>query len=324
MLTLMECFRHDLLAAPGSGPPGPDRGPGTVSGLGGEGLSVEGAGVVLSSLRRRGDWLELRLACQHPFPTTAAVGGGVVAARAADLLAGPGRTCRSPAAPCGSTCGPGRSAPSQLRVDPGAGTGIPPAQDDPVPATYSRAREGPVTQRSSGSASRCPHAWAGAVARARARDRAWALGWEAAERQPSTPDAATSSSTGSGSPTSGGAATVVARSGPTGNGLTTVAILDKGRFGAMSIGATRGRPHHRRPLAACKSAAPRPQQHALVESRRAGGRRRPRGCRRPASYGVRRRRPVGGQGPGGPGRWRAAGRPGSAATRWTSRVRRTV
>jgi mannosylglycerate hydrolase len=90
VLTLMECFRHDLLAAPGSGPPAPPGRPGTVRGLEGGGLSVEGAGVVLSSLRRRGDWLELRLACQDPFPVTATIGGGVVAARAADLLGRPG------------------------------------------------------------------------------------------------------------------------------------------------------------------------------------------------------------------------------------------
>jgi alpha-mannosidase len=86
VLTLMECFRHDLLAAPGSGPPGPGR----VRGLEATGLSVQGVGVVLSSLRRRGDWLELRLACQHPSPVTATVGGGVVAARSADLLGRPG------------------------------------------------------------------------------------------------------------------------------------------------------------------------------------------------------------------------------------------
>jgi len=86
VLGLMECFRHDLLAAPGSGPPRP----GSVRGLEGEGLSVEGVGVVLSSLRRRGDWLELRLACQHPSPVTVTVGGGVVAARSADLLGRPG------------------------------------------------------------------------------------------------------------------------------------------------------------------------------------------------------------------------------------------
>jgi alpha-mannosidase len=90
VLTFMECFGHDLLAAPGSGPPGRRGGPATVRGLGGGGLTVEGAGVTLSSLRRRGDWLELRLACQHPFPATATVDGGVVAARAADLLGRPG------------------------------------------------------------------------------------------------------------------------------------------------------------------------------------------------------------------------------------------
>jgi mannosylglycerate hydrolase len=111
VLTHMECFRHDLLAAAGSGggsgglkpsPPehrgsggleaGPpvDRGPGPVRGLEGGGLSIDGEGVVLSSLRRRGDWLELRLACQHPGPVAATVTGGVVAARAADLLGRPG------------------------------------------------------------------------------------------------------------------------------------------------------------------------------------------------------------------------------------------
>jgi mannosylglycerate hydrolase len=90
VLTLMECFRHDLLKAPGSGPPGPGGRPGTVAGLERHGLSVEGVGVALSSLRRRGDWLELRLACQHPSPVTATVGGGVVAARSADLLGRPG------------------------------------------------------------------------------------------------------------------------------------------------------------------------------------------------------------------------------------------
>jgi mannosylglycerate hydrolase len=90
VLTLIECFGHDPLAAPGSGPPGPGGRPATVRGLEGGGLSVEGEGVVLSSLRRRGDWLELRLACQHPSPVTATVAGGVVAARVADLLGRPG------------------------------------------------------------------------------------------------------------------------------------------------------------------------------------------------------------------------------------------
>jgi mannosylglycerate hydrolase len=98
VLTHMECFRHDLLAAAGSGggpggleaSPSVDRGPGPVRGLGAGGLSIDGEGVVLSSLRRRGDWLELRLACQHPGPVAATLTGGVVAARAADLLGRPG------------------------------------------------------------------------------------------------------------------------------------------------------------------------------------------------------------------------------------------
>jgi alpha-mannosidase len=88
VLTLAECFRHDLLAAPGSGPPGPASGPGPE--LGGHGLWIDGEGVVLSSLRRRESWLELRLACQHPDPVTATVGGGLAAAREADLLGRPG------------------------------------------------------------------------------------------------------------------------------------------------------------------------------------------------------------------------------------------
>jgi alpha-mannosidase len=98
ILTAMECFGHDLLAAPGTaegsegrnGGPPEDRGPGPVRGLEATGLSVEGEGVVLSSLRRREDWLELRLVCQQPGPATVTVAGGVVAARAADLLGRPG------------------------------------------------------------------------------------------------------------------------------------------------------------------------------------------------------------------------------------------
>jgi alpha-mannosidase len=50
------------------------------------GLAVEGAGVVLTALQRRDDWLELRLACESPVPTTAVIGPSVAAWRDVDLL----------------------------------------------------------------------------------------------------------------------------------------------------------------------------------------------------------------------------------------------
>ncbi|HEX2373361.1 MAG TPA: alpha-mannosidase [Actinomycetota bacterium] len=81
VLTQMECFRHDLLTAPGTRDREP---PGARPS---SGLRVDGDGITLSALRRRGDRLELRLAAQHPVPTTATVTvAGLVAAREADLL----------------------------------------------------------------------------------------------------------------------------------------------------------------------------------------------------------------------------------------------
>jgi mannosylglycerate hydrolase len=83
VLEQAERYQHELLAAPGTGPEAAPLG--EVAGL-----AVEGDGVALSALRRRGEWLELRLACQHPDPVTATVGGGLLAAREADLLGRPG------------------------------------------------------------------------------------------------------------------------------------------------------------------------------------------------------------------------------------------
>jgi mannosylglycerate hydrolase len=88
VLEQMERYQHDLLAAPGTGPPAAGR----TAALEDAGLTVEGDGVVLSALRRRGDWLELRLVCQHPTPVTATIGGGLTAAQEADLLGRPGTT----------------------------------------------------------------------------------------------------------------------------------------------------------------------------------------------------------------------------------------
>jgi 2-O-(6-phospho-alpha-D-mannosyl)-D-glycerate hydrolase len=79
---LAECFAHDLPAAPGTGPPG-------ASLAEASGLAVAGEGVVMSALRRRDDWLELRLVALHPAPSTATVGPGLEAAREADLLGRP-------------------------------------------------------------------------------------------------------------------------------------------------------------------------------------------------------------------------------------------
>jgi alpha-mannosidase len=82
VLAAAERYQHELVAAPGSG-----SGP-----AGGEqrGLEVDGEGVVLSSLRRRDGWLELRLACEHPAGAAATVTGPFGRARSADLLGRPG------------------------------------------------------------------------------------------------------------------------------------------------------------------------------------------------------------------------------------------
>lgn len=77
-----ERYAHGLLAVPGRAVDAADAAV--------EGLRVEGEGVVLSSLRRRDDWLELRLVCEAPEATVARVSGGFVEARAADLLGRPG------------------------------------------------------------------------------------------------------------------------------------------------------------------------------------------------------------------------------------------
>jgi alpha-mannosidase len=134
VLTQMECFHHDLLAAAGSAGPGP------VRGLEGAGLSVDGAGVALSSLRRRGDWLELRLACQHPEPVSATIAGGVAAARAADLLGRPGPDLPVAGGSLELELGAWEIRTVQLRLDrvsapaTGAGTGaVTPDQAEEAP-----------------------------------------------------------------------------------------------------------------------------------------------------------------------------------------------
>jgi alpha-mannosidase len=77
-----ERYRHDLLAVPGQAPTG---GPLAAA----TGLSVAGRGVQLTSLRRRDDWLELRLVAYSSTPTVATI-TPVTEARRATLLGHPG------------------------------------------------------------------------------------------------------------------------------------------------------------------------------------------------------------------------------------------
>ena len=74
VLEQMERYQHPFVTARGSG----------SEATAGEGLRVEGA--VLSSLRRRDGWLELRLVREQADPGPALVTGGLTEARDADLL----------------------------------------------------------------------------------------------------------------------------------------------------------------------------------------------------------------------------------------------
>ena len=82
LLAAAERYRHPMVHRPGAGDV--DVQPSQV-----EGLSVQGTGVAMTSLRRRGDWLELRLVAETSEATTALVGTSgapVKAARSCDLL----------------------------------------------------------------------------------------------------------------------------------------------------------------------------------------------------------------------------------------------
>ncbi|GAA4566578.1 glycoside hydrolase family 38 C-terminal domain-containing protein [Planotetraspora kaengkrachanensis] len=74
-----ETFRHDLLAVPGTGPSSFDLPPAAP------GLAVSGEGVVMTSLRARDDWQELRVVAMSDTDTEAVVEGAFTRARYADL-----------------------------------------------------------------------------------------------------------------------------------------------------------------------------------------------------------------------------------------------
>jgi mannosylglycerate hydrolase len=82
LVAAAERYRHPMVHRSGAGDV--DVRPSQV-----EGLSVQGTGVAMTSLRRRGDWLELRLVAEISRATTALVGttgAPVTAARPCDLL----------------------------------------------------------------------------------------------------------------------------------------------------------------------------------------------------------------------------------------------
>jgi len=82
-----ERFAHPLEVVPGVGEPDDASYPAARAGLS---ISGETAGVVLSALRRRGDWLEVRLAAERTRPAAVTLGfgdaGRLIEARRADLL----------------------------------------------------------------------------------------------------------------------------------------------------------------------------------------------------------------------------------------------
>src|SRR5665647_2205017 len=82
LVAAAERYRHPMVHRPGAGDVGVR--PSHV-----EGLSVQGTGVAMTSLRRRGDWLELRLVAESPRATTGLVGTAgapVTAVPTCDLL----------------------------------------------------------------------------------------------------------------------------------------------------------------------------------------------------------------------------------------------
>jgi alpha-mannosidase len=79
-----ERYRHPFVVVRGTGPVDASRVP--VPGLA---LSGDGDGVILSSVRRRADWLELRLVNESPEPRSVTVTLPVEAAREVDLLGRP-------------------------------------------------------------------------------------------------------------------------------------------------------------------------------------------------------------------------------------------
>ena len=84
VLEASEAYHHPFLTASGTGAGQSDEHAPTP----GPGLRLTGEGVVLSALRRRDDWLEVRLVAEHSAPSSAVLSGAspFTVAREVDLL----------------------------------------------------------------------------------------------------------------------------------------------------------------------------------------------------------------------------------------------
>ena len=86
VLAASEAYHHPFLTANGTARAADV--PASSPAVAGNGIQLSGEGVVLSALRRRDDWLEIRLVAKHPAPTTAVLVGAAPfeAAREVDLV----------------------------------------------------------------------------------------------------------------------------------------------------------------------------------------------------------------------------------------------
>jgi alpha-mannosidase len=81
-LVAADRYRHPFVIVRGTGPSEAPESPVP-------GLRIEGPGVVLSSLRRRGDWLEVRVVNERADAATASIRMPLEEARRTDLLGRP-------------------------------------------------------------------------------------------------------------------------------------------------------------------------------------------------------------------------------------------
>jgi alpha-mannosidase len=86
VLAASEAYHHPFLTM--DGPARAAEAPAPSPAVADHRIRLSGDGVVLSALRRRDDWLEIRLVAKHPAPTMAvlAASASFEAAREVDLL----------------------------------------------------------------------------------------------------------------------------------------------------------------------------------------------------------------------------------------------